>query len=290
MKHTLIVIVALLAFTSAAEAYMHPKMGRFIQRDPLGYVDGMSLVQYVRSAPVRAVDPGGQYTCSNATLPRAPAQPLDTGGFVLIGSGVVSVTNSVKTNAPVRIRTSCGHVVVKLSADASLTANGANWPYLPNTKRMGIGIQFTYTQTLTGTGRCNSFRWAQWFKDSSFFSLPAFGNWRPDPSGRPFCGWYDDVPAGTIARPTPSLEDHPGTEGGPFGEDSATFVAELISLGPDNCKDTVVLEIRWEHSLFKAGKSSGSPAYGGNGTRYGWTASGDFQVYNPSSPGVCCSQ
>jgi len=39
--------------------YYHPTLGRFIQRDPLGYVDGGSLYQYVRSGPVNRVDPEG---------------------------------------------------------------------------------------------------------------------------------------------------------------------------------------------------------------------------------------
>lgn len=37
----------------------HPTLGRFIQRDPLQYVDGGSLYEYVRSGPMAAVDPYG---------------------------------------------------------------------------------------------------------------------------------------------------------------------------------------------------------------------------------------
>lgn len=36
-------------------------MGRFMQRDPLGYVDRMSLYEYVRSAPVALTDSAGTY-------------------------------------------------------------------------------------------------------------------------------------------------------------------------------------------------------------------------------------
>lgn len=35
---------------------LHPRLGRFMQRDPLGYVDGMSLYQYLNSHPVMATD------------------------------------------------------------------------------------------------------------------------------------------------------------------------------------------------------------------------------------------
>ena len=40
--------------------YLSPKLGRFLQRDPLGYVDGMSLYEYVGSGPVRRRDPSGR--------------------------------------------------------------------------------------------------------------------------------------------------------------------------------------------------------------------------------------
>ncbi|MEM1109973.1 MAG: RHS repeat-associated core domain-containing protein, partial [Planctomycetota bacterium] len=42
--------------------YLHPQLARFVQRDPLGYVDGMSLYEYLRSAPTFWLDPTGQAT------------------------------------------------------------------------------------------------------------------------------------------------------------------------------------------------------------------------------------
>ena len=39
----------------------NPTMGRFLQRDPIGHVDGMNLYQYVRSTPATYVDPTGQF-------------------------------------------------------------------------------------------------------------------------------------------------------------------------------------------------------------------------------------
>ncbi len=38
---------------------LHPRLGRFMQRDPLGYVDGFNLYEYVRSSPLGFVDPLG---------------------------------------------------------------------------------------------------------------------------------------------------------------------------------------------------------------------------------------
>ncbi len=40
--------------------YHDPSKGRFVGRDPLEYVDGMNLYQYVKDAPTKMVDPSGQ--------------------------------------------------------------------------------------------------------------------------------------------------------------------------------------------------------------------------------------
>jgi len=37
----------------------HPTLGRYMQRDPIGYGDGLSLYEYCGSGPVDAVDPFG---------------------------------------------------------------------------------------------------------------------------------------------------------------------------------------------------------------------------------------
>ena len=44
--------------------YMHTATGRFVQRDPLGYVDGMNLHQYAISSPHVYTDPTGEIVCS----------------------------------------------------------------------------------------------------------------------------------------------------------------------------------------------------------------------------------
>jgi hypothetical protein len=51
--------VTLLPATPAA-AEMHPGLGRFMQRDPAGYADGMSLFEYVTSNPVITGDASGK--------------------------------------------------------------------------------------------------------------------------------------------------------------------------------------------------------------------------------------
>lgn len=39
--------------------YYHPDLGRWLTRDPIGYVDGMNLYEYVAAGPVSKVDPMG---------------------------------------------------------------------------------------------------------------------------------------------------------------------------------------------------------------------------------------
>jgi len=55
----LLAVCATLVFTASVSAMYHPTLGRFAQRDPKGYVDGMSLYQYVRGAPTNSCDPTG---------------------------------------------------------------------------------------------------------------------------------------------------------------------------------------------------------------------------------------
>ena len=45
--------------------YFDADLGRFVGRDPLGYVDGMSLYQYVDDTPFNSVDPDGLYPTSH---------------------------------------------------------------------------------------------------------------------------------------------------------------------------------------------------------------------------------
>ena len=44
--------------------YYNPKVGRFIQRDPLGYVDGLNLYTYAQSNPTNYFDPLGTTSCN----------------------------------------------------------------------------------------------------------------------------------------------------------------------------------------------------------------------------------
>lgn len=62
--HAALVLVAMLwLFANSASAMLHPQQGRFMQRDPLGYMDGMGLYEYVRSRPLNWVDSSGNEAC-----------------------------------------------------------------------------------------------------------------------------------------------------------------------------------------------------------------------------------
>lgn len=54
----------------------HPLLGRWLQRDPLGYVDGMSLYEYCRSGPGGATDPMGEGALDAAW--RLATNPMET--------------------------------------------------------------------------------------------------------------------------------------------------------------------------------------------------------------------
>ncbi|MCC5829352.1 MAG: RHS repeat-associated core domain-containing protein, partial [Phycisphaeraceae bacterium] len=49
---------------------LHPMLGRFMQRDPLGYVDGGNLYEVTRSNPSRYSDPYGLFTLKEVRLNR----------------------------------------------------------------------------------------------------------------------------------------------------------------------------------------------------------------------------
>jgi len=57
-----------------------PPLGRWLQRDPLGYVDGMGLYEYVGSAPTGLVDPTGTLftkECTESGLKRDLSKLID---------------------------------------------------------------------------------------------------------------------------------------------------------------------------------------------------------------------
>ena len=61
----------------------HSTLGRWLQRDPLGYVDGMGLYEYVQSAPAGTTDPSGRILKRNLRGDRADGLgPIDIASTV----------------------------------------------------------------------------------------------------------------------------------------------------------------------------------------------------------------
>jgi len=59
-----------------------PRLGRWLQRDPLGYVDGVNLVEYVRSMVNRFVDPLG-------LTDEPPTEGQGHGGAISVATGIL---------------------------------------------------------------------------------------------------------------------------------------------------------------------------------------------------------
>ena len=56
--------------------YYHPGLGRFVSRDPIGYIDGANMYRYAASNPIVFADPWGTLTIEVATKVDANHQPL----------------------------------------------------------------------------------------------------------------------------------------------------------------------------------------------------------------------
>ena len=77
--------------------HYNPQLGRFQQRDPLGYDEGINLYQYVNSNPVNWIDPQGLEACRVETLKKDFEIPNRLKGF-LKRIGLEELTSDLSLN------------------------------------------------------------------------------------------------------------------------------------------------------------------------------------------------
>ncbi|MBE3123697.1 MAG: hypothetical protein IMZ65_02745, partial [Planctomycetes bacterium] len=85
----LVGFTAVAALAADTSAMYHPTLGRWLQRDPIGYADGMSRYEYVGGRPLAHVDPHGLAYVTVTPLPGWYEEPgLRAPGQVRWGSTV----------------------------------------------------------------------------------------------------------------------------------------------------------------------------------------------------------
>jgi RHS repeat-associated protein len=76
--------------------WMSPKTGRFLGRDPIGYLFSLSLTRYVRNMPVNLIDPSGLFEAGAGTI-----------GFEQLTYAALNCVKECAGNFPTLVSTGC---------------------------------------------------------------------------------------------------------------------------------------------------------------------------------------
>lgn len=102
---------------------LHPGLGRFVQRDPAGYIDGPNLYELVRSSPTVYLDPSGEgiYCTCPAAIPVPAVWTCRIPGAVMYLSSA-PVACAARWTCP--IPAACGLFTCKIDSQFTCSKTG----------------------------------------------------------------------------------------------------------------------------------------------------------------------
>jgi len=122
MRHLYLFVAAVTAFAIAAltqptQTMYHPTMGRFLQRDPSGYADGISLYEYVGGSPCCYLDPSGLAEVVITVLPGYYKKELGNPGQTRWAARVTGLCNCPKGETTWKLANAKAEIQVAITVD-----------------------------------------------------------------------------------------------------------------------------------------------------------------------------
>ncbi len=139
---------------------LSPTLGRWMQQDPAGYVDGGSRYQFVRSRPISFSDPLGLCTDGATVL----AFPIDRNATIAVSP--TDAINPDQLNAIVNAADAVAFVAGKADGKNMMSHNAGI--ILDAAEELGKNVaplRFVWVRMVRGTCVCGSWNWGdpQWF-------------------------------------------------------------------------------------------------------------------------------